>query len=98
MKGHKGNHHRGKHASGGVVEQENTPSDTYSGASSNVKKEAAERKRGGRAKDAPMFGGKGAKNAGRKPRKSGGKVGADSNPFSSAKNGTPAKGRSGMSC
>ena len=31
--------------------------------------------------------------AGRKPRKAGGKVGSDVNPFTSARHGTPPKGR-----
>lgn len=95
MKGHKGNHHRGKHASGGTVESEKSPSDAYAGGSSNVDKEAKERKRGGRAKkDVKMDGVASKSHAGRKPRKSGGKVGADTNPLSSAHRGTPAKGRS----
>lgn len=94
MKGHKAHHHRGKHASGGVVEKEDSPSDVYEGASSNVAKEARERKRGGRAKNVKMHGAAAKAHAGRKPRKSGGKVGADSHPFSSAAHGTPAKGRS----
>ena len=34
-----------------------------------------------------------APNAGRKPRKSGGRTTSDMNPFTSARSGTPAKGR-----
>lgn len=92
MKGHKGNHHRGKRASGGVTEKEASPSDVYEGGSSNVAKESRERKRGGKA--VKMHGAAAKHHAGRKPRKSGGKVGADTHPMSSAANGTPAKGRS----
>lgn len=57
---------------------------------SKVNDEAEERKAGGRTKK--MVGDvKGAAckpNAGRKPRKNGGRAGSDSNPFSSARNGT----------
>jgi hypothetical protein len=60
---------------------------------SNVPKEAEERKRGGRAKkkDGGKVPGADCKmNAGRKPRKSGGRA----NPFQfAARNGTPAPGR-----
>lgn len=95
MKGHKGNHHRSARATGGMVEKENTPSKTYSGGDSNVVKEARERKSGGRAKKDVMMHGVAAKmNAGRKPRKSGGKVGADTSPMTYAAHGSPAKGRS----
>lgn len=96
MKGNKRN--RSARATGGVVENDSSPSTVYEGESSNVVKEARERKRGGRAKknvgmpEGMMM----KKNAGRKPRKSGGKVGADTNPFSSARNGTPARGRSNV--
>lgn len=37
-----------------------------------------------------------APNAGRKPRKSGGRATSDMNPFTSASSGTPAKGRKAM--
>lgn len=64
---------------------------------SKVNDEAEERKSGGRAgrKSGGMAMGCAAKpNAGRKPRKNGGRAGADSNPFSSARNGTSPKGHS----
>ena len=55
---------------------------------SEVNHEAVERKHGGKA------GGMMAKkHAGRKPRKSGGRVGSNMAPLSSAHGGTPAKGR-----
>ncbi len=72
-------------------------------ADSNVNSEAEERKSGGRAKHGKdckchkcsggmaVSGEKGGARADRKPRKSGGS--ATSNPFSSARSGTPAKGR-----
>ena len=61
----------------------------------NIMGAAEERKRGGRAKKmvGKMSGDMAACNAGRKPRKSGGRAGSDSSPFSSARAGTPAKGR-----
>lgn len=57
---------------------------------------AEERKSGGRAKrkSGGLVPGAAAKcNAGRTPRKSGGRTTSDSNPFTSARGGTPAKGR-----
>jgi hypothetical protein len=67
-------------------------------------KEAEEKKHGGRAKrrhggkaEMKVHGEKGMHHAGRKPRKAGGKVGADSHPFSSAKGGSQPSGRSVMS-
>ena len=54
-----------------------------------VNAEAKARKRGGKIKgDAPP------KNAGRMPRKSGGRTGSNFSPLSSAHSGTPAKGHS----
>lgn len=67
-------------------------------ADSNVNKEAEERKDGGRTKrkrggECHKVEGEGTKmRMDRKPRKSGGRTGSDSNPFSSARNGTPPKG------
>jgi hypothetical protein len=60
---------------------------------------AEERKHGGRTKKmvGKMSGDMAACNAGRKPRKSGGRAGCDSSPFSSARSGTPAKGRQTVS-
>lgn len=76
---------------------------------SNVNREAVEKKAGGRAKRAhggKSDGGMPEKkmvgnvsgpypkpNAGRKPRKQGGGTYSDSNPFTSARKGTPAPGR-----
>lgn len=87
--------HRKHRETGGVNEAEQdlkTKPMRYT-ADSKVNDEAEERKRGGRAKKSDMMasGGKSCANAGRKPRKSGGS--ATSNPFSSARAGTPAKGR-----
>lgn len=96
-----------KKAAGGEVESpktgdadykadEKTKNDRYT-FESKVNDEAEERKRGGRAKKkeggkvkgcAPMA------RADRKPRKSGGRTGSNSNPLSSAHAGKPAKGRS----
>ena len=58
--------------------------------------EATERKSGGRAKRKAgglVPGEKGKCNAGRMARKSGGRATVESNPFTSAHTGTPAKGR-----
>ena len=62
---------------------------------SNVNDAAEERKRGGRAKKKAVgkVQGMAKANAGRKPRKSGGRTGSNMNPLSSAHAGTPAKGR-----
>ena len=80
---------------GGVVAKDKAPSEVYAGAGSNVVKEAKERKHGGKAHKSvgKVHGHHAAHHAGRKPRMSGGKVGADSHPLSSAHKGTPAKGR-----
>jgi len=62
---------------------------------SKVNDEAEERKSGGRAKKdcGKPDGDKGMGNAGRKPRKAGGRATSDANPFTSARHGTPAPGR-----
>lgn len=74
-------------------------------ADSKVHSEAEERKNGGKAahgKDCKckkcrggmaVSGDKERARADRKPRKSGGRTGADAQPFSSARHGTPAPGR-----
>ena len=54
--------------------------------------EAEARKRGGKTMG-KMEGESAMHHAGRKPRKSGGRAGVESHPFSSALHGTPAKGR-----
>ena len=73
---------------GGVVPKDESPKDVYAGASSNVRKEADERRDGGRVKKAKEMGkveGKKAKMRLDRPgRKSGGRVGADSSPLSTA--------------
>jgi hypothetical protein len=110
MKGHKHHHHhpRAEHKKGGKVESamhgdhiaDKAPHEVYAGAGSNVVKEAEEHKHGGRAKRKThkhvghVHGHHTMHHAGRKPRKSGGKVGADTHPLSSAHKGTPAKGHS----
>lgn len=69
--------HEKKKASGGVV---------YSGAGSNVAKEAMEKKRGGSVKEVEKPEGKKPKHRmDKRPRRaSGGRVGSDKSPFSSA--------------
>lgn len=76
-------------------------------ANDEIGKEAEERKSGGRAKKATggraarkhggkmveMKGEKAKMHAGRMPRKSGGRTGSDSSPFSSARKGTAPPGR-----
>lgn len=73
---------------GGVVPKDDSPKDVYAGGESNVKKEADERKDGGRVKkkkDEAKVDGKMSKMRLDRPgRKSGGRVGADSSPLSSA--------------
>jgi hypothetical protein len=71
-----------------------------------IEREADEKKRGGRAKrkrggmaeakHVEMHGEHEAKRADRKPRKDGGRTGADSQPFSSARKGTTPPGRKEM--
>lgn len=77
-----------KRASGGVVPKDESTKDVYAGADSNVRKEADERKDGGRVKKKKEMGkveGKKSKMRLDRPgRKSGGRVGADSSPLSSA--------------
>lgn len=62
---------------------------------SNVNREAVERKRGGAAKKVVglVHGSMSKPNAGRKPRKAGGRAGSNDNPLSSAHAGTMPKGR-----
>lgn len=72
----------------GVKASDSAPSEVYSGAGSNVVKEAKERKRGGK-----VHGEKAKMHAGRKPRKSGGRTGSNMNPLSSAAAGTAPSGR-----
>ena len=101
MKGHKSHHHGRKHRNtGGVNEAEMDPRDKPEARTNakHIDAEAEERKHGGRtkkhAKHAAMkvHGKHAAHHAGRKPRKSGGRTGSDSHPFTSARHGTPPKG------
>ncbi|WP_155773393.1 hypothetical protein [Rhizobium leguminosarum] len=72
---------------GGVVPKDASPKKVYAGADSNVVKEAEERKDGGRVKKKEMgkVDGKMSKMRLDRPgRKSGGRVGADTSPLSSA--------------
>jgi len=79
-----------KRAAGGAVnDKDYCPKEVYSGAGSNVIKEAEERKRGGRVKkEVGKVEGKMSKMRLDRPgRKSGGRVGADKSPLSSAAGG-----------
>ena len=97
MKGHKG-HARKHRNTGGVNEAEMDLKDNPE-PRDNAKKidaEAEERKHGGRTKKkhvGKVHGEHAAHHAGRKPRKSGGRASAESNPFSHARHGTVPKGR-----
>jgi len=98
----KGRKYRG---TGGVNEAEEDEK-TKPEARTNATKEdaeAEERKRGGRAKrrhggktEMKVHGDKAMHHAGRKPRKSGGRTGSDSSPFTSARHGKNPPGRNEM--
>lgn len=95
MKGHMRKHRE----TGGVNEAEKDLKEKnmeYT-KDANVNREAVEKKRGGRAKkkvhEMHVLGEHAKHHAGRKPRKQGGGTYSDSNPFTSAKKGTPAPGR-----
>ena len=75
---------------GGVVAKNVAPSEVYAGAGSNVVKEAKQRKRGGKTM-AKCEGDMPKHHAGRKPRKSGGRLAG--NEWSSAQKGTAPAGR-----
>lgn len=64
---------RSTRKTGGTVVKDAPVTTAYAGGGSNVAKEAAKRKRGGKAME-KMAGMKAKMNMGRKPRKSGGKV------------------------
>lgn len=89
---------RARHKSGGgVMDSDKSPTDTYAGGSSNVKMEAEEKKNGGRTKRKFKDGGSidgmpGKKRMDRPGRKSGGRIGADKAPLSTAAKITPASG------
>jgi hypothetical protein len=79
---------RSKRTSGGMVEKgvkanDASPTEVYAGAGSNVVKEAKERKHGGK-----VDGAKSKMRMDRAKRKSGGRVGSNMNPLSSAAKGT----------
>lgn len=88
-------HSRKKHADGGVIDKDTSPTEVYAGKGSHVEHEAEEKKHGGRIKRKH-----GGRVEGKKPhhllhrpgRARGGGVGADMRPLSSAHRGTPAKG------
>ena len=84
MKGRKKREEGGRNLAAEDVSKKNM-SYTYE---NKVGPAAEERKAGGKVK-----GDKAMSNAGRKPRKSGGRAGSDQSPFSSALKGTAAKGR-----
>ena len=75
----------------GVRANDAKPGMVYAGGDSNVVKEASKYKRGGKVKHVRMHGDKAADRLDRPKRKSGGGVGSDMKPFSSAhKVKTPA--------
>ena len=75
----------------GVKADDKKPGMVYAGGDSNVVKEASKYKRGGKVKHVGMHGDKAADRLDRPKRKSGGGVGSDMKPFSSAhKVKTPA--------
>ena len=106
MKGHKKEHK----AYGGVVEKDEPSKDVYAGGSSPTSKEADEKKHGGRVKRkhggkvmeakhiGKIDGGKARLRLDRPGRKSGGRVGSDSAPMSSAAKTSDAPGRSASEC
>lgn len=81
---------RSKHNTGGVAAKNEAPKVIYAGEGSETAKAAVKRKRGGKTmhkaegEDAKMH-------AGRKPRKSGGRLAG--NDWASAQRGTAPKGR-----
>lgn len=96
MKGRKA--HR---AGGGVVDKDDSPKEVYAGAGSNVVKEAEERKKGGPVKakkEVRMAGAKAKMRLDRPGRKSGGRVGADKSPLSSAARTSDPDAASDMEC
>lgn len=92
MKGRKGRAAGGESPAAGVkeYEQDLASKPTRRVNAPNIMGAAEERKRGGKAMG-KVHGAAAKMHAGRKPRKSGGS--ANANPFSSARSGTPAKGR-----
>lgn len=85
-----------KHRNTGGVNEEAEDLKSKPEARTNAKEidsEAEERKHGGKVKKHLKVEGKEKHHAGRKARKSGGRTGSDSSPFSSARKGTVPKGR-----
>ena len=89
MKGHKAAHHRKHRTTGGEVAHDVAPHDVYAGKDSEVVKEARKRKHGGKTMKAE--GEKAKHHAGRKPRKSGGRLAGTE--WAAAQHGTAPKGR-----
>lgn len=78
---------KAKRAGGGVVPKDDSPKDVYAGADSPTRKEADERKHGGRVKkkEGGKVEGKMSKMRLDRPgRKAGGRVGAERSPLSEA--------------
>ncbi len=96
MKGRKGRAAGGESPAAGVkeYEQDIASKPTRRVNAPSIMNAAEERKRGGKAMG-KVHGAAAKMHAGRKPRKSGGS--ATANPFSSARAGTPAKGRQTVS-
>lgn len=96
MKGRKGRAAGGESPAAGVkeYEQDIASKPTRRVNAPSIMNAAEERKRGGKAMG-KVHGAAAKMHAGRKPRKSGGS--ANMNPFSSARAGTPAKGRQTVS-
>lgn len=94
---HGGKAHRKHKADGGPMhgemDKDEAPSEVYAGAGSHVASEAKEKKRGGRAMKhvGHVSGHKAKARADRPARKSGGRIGCEASPFSSAARGTEPK-------
>lgn len=82
---------RHKRADGGMAVKDTVPSDVRAGKDSNVVKEAEAKKRGGKVVG-KVTGGKSRLRLDRPGRKTGGRVGADKSPLSSAAKVTDAIG------
>jgi hypothetical protein len=91
MKGRK-NHKASGGPSRGVDMKEPNVTTAYAGGSSNVAKEARERKKGGKV-GMPVMGGNKRHRLDRPGRKRGGGVGSDARPLSSAANASAPAGR-----
>ena len=94
-------HHSDEHPKEGDFAHDEAPSEVYAGAGSNVVKEAKEKKHGGRTKRkhgghvhhmGKVHGEHAKHRADRPKRKSGGKVGSNMHPLSSAAHGMEPTG------